>query len=174
MYADDVSSPFRDTNHEPEIWLQSRHKWQILGLTNSVSQIGFNHQSNGRGGDLSRSWNRIFVNFIFEKTNFALSIKPWIDIGENKDNPDIDDFLGYGEIRAGYAWKDHTLGIMIRNVLESSFEKGTVELSWSFPLWSYEYLRGYVQYFNGYGESLVDYDRHANTIGVGVSVTDFL
>ena len=63
---------------------------------------------------------------------------------------------------------------MVRNAMESGFSKGTVELSWSFPLGNYEYFRGYVQYFNGYGQSLVDYNQHVNSIGIGVSFTDFL
>lgn len=64
--------------------------------------------------------------------------------------------------------------MMFRNVVESGFEKGTVELSWSFPLGSYPYFRGYVQFFNGYGQSLIDYNQHVNSIGIGLSLTDYL
>jgi phospholipase A1 len=63
---------------------------------------------------------------------------------------------------------------MSRNNLQSGFESGAVELSWSFPLWNYPYLKGYVQYFSGYGESLIDYDQYVNRIGIGVSLTDWL
>ena len=63
---------------------------------------------------------------------------------------------------------------MSRNNLESGFSKGAVELSWSFPLWNYPYFKGYVQYFTGYGESLIDYNNYVNTIGVGVAISDWL
>jgi len=177
LYNDDVSSPFRETNHEPEAWIQFRQDWQIFGMTNAVNQFGFNHQSNGRGGELSRSWNRIFANFLFERGNLALSLKPWYRIPEDDDdddNPDIEDFLGYGEIRTVYKLNRHTLGFMLRNAIESDFDYTTVELSWSFPLGNYPHFRGYAQYFNGYGNSLVDYNQEANIIGIGISLTDYL
>ena len=63
---------------------------------------------------------------------------------------------------------------MLRNILDSGFEKGTVELSWSFPVGDYKHMKGYVQYINGYGESLIDYNQHVNRIGVGIALTDWL
>jgi phospholipase A1 len=63
---------------------------------------------------------------------------------------------------------------MSRNNLESGFDKGAVELSWSFPLWDYPFLKGYVQYFYGYGESLIDYNNRVNKIGLGISLSDWL
>jgi phospholipase A1 len=61
---------------------------------------------------------------------------------------------------------------MFRNNLRTSGNKGAIELGWSFPL--YRKLKGYVQYFNGYGQSILDYNDAANTIGVGLALTDFL
>lgn len=171
------SEPFRETNHEPESWLQMKNDWTIFGFRNSINSLGIVHQSNGQSGDLSRTWNRVFGNFIFEKGDWALSIKPWVwvfqEYGE-MDNPDIDDYLGHGEFRAAYAHNGHVISGMLRNQLESGFDRGAVELSWSFPVFGYPYLKGYVQYFNGYGESLIDYNRKVNRIGIGISVTDWL
>jgi len=171
------SAPFRETNHEPEAWLQFNNDWKILGFKNAANHIGFVHQSNGRGGELSRSWDRVYANFLFERKNFALSIKPWYRIPENgddDDNPDITDFLGHYELRGMYKWNDHVFSVMSRNNLESGFSKGALELSWSFPLGKYPYLKGYVQYFTGYGESLIDYDNYVNRIGIGLALTDWL
>lgn len=173
----DSSAPFRETNHEPEGWVQFNPSWEFFGFKNSANMVGIVHQSNGRGGVLSRSWNRIYANFLIERGNFALSIKPWYRIPENDDdddNPDITDFLGHSEIRAAYKWENHVFSVMSRNNLESGFDNGAVELSWSFPLWDYPYLKGYVQFFSGYGESLIDYDRYVNKIGVGFAISDWL
>lgn len=173
----DNSAPFRETNHEPEGWLQFNTKWDFYGFTNTANMLGIVHQSNGRGGVLSRSWNRLYANFIVERGNLALSFKPWYRIQEDEiddDNPDLTDYLGHYELRASYKWNDNVFSVMSRNNLESGFEKGAVELSWSFPLWDYPYLKGYVQYFSGYGESLIDYNNYVNKIGIGFAITDWL
>lgn len=171
------SAPFRETNHEPEIWAEFTPGWEFLGFTNSKNAVGLVHQSNGRGGTLSRSWNRAYANFIVERDDLALSFKPWYRFKEDADdddNPDITDYLGHYELRAAYKWNKHVFSAMSRNNLESGFSKGAVELGWSFPLGNYPYLKGYMQFFNGYGESLIDYDKNVNRIGIGIALTDWL
>ncbi len=172
--GNDISSPFRETNHEPEIWVQTDPDFDIFGFDMAIAAFGLNHQSNGRSVNLSRSWNRLFAHFIFQNGNFAVGIKPWIIIGDDDDNPDIDDFMGHGQITFAYKWEDHVFTLMSRNNIESGFSEGAVEASWSFPLWDFPYLKGYIQYFSGYGESLIDYDNYVNRLGVGVSLTDLL
>lgn len=177
VYNHEISAPFRETNHEPEIWAQFTPSWEIFGFENVANTIGLVHQSNGQGGVLSRSWNRVFANFVFARGNFAIDFKPWIRFSEkpeNDDNPDITDYLGHYEIRAGYKWKGQVFTLMSRNNLESGFDRGAIEAGWSFPLWKYPYLKGYIQYFHGYGESLIDYDRRVNRIGIGISLNDWL
>ena len=177
VYNTDESSPFRETNHEPELWAQFHPGWELWGFTNTWNSFGIVHQSNGRGGTLSRSWNRVYAWMTIERGNFAMSVKPWYRIPEDDaddDNPDITDYLGHYELSATYTWEDHVFSVMSRNNLESGFDKGAVELSWSFPLWDYPYLKGYVQYFNGFGESLIDYNHRVNRIGIGFSLTDWL
>jgi phospholipase A1 len=175
-YNSDFSSPFRDTNHEPEAWLQYNTDWELFwGIKCRLLQAGIWHQSNGRAEPLSRSWNRLYLNAVFERGDLAFSIKPWYRIPEDEeddDNPDIERYLGYGELGAAYKWRGNTFSMMFRNNLRTSGNKGAIELGWSFPL--YRKLKGYVQYFNGYGQSILDYNDAANTIGVGLALTDFL
>jgi phospholipase A1 len=45
-------------------------------------------------------------------------------------------------------------------------------LSWSFPL--NDKVKGYVKYFNGYGETLLDYNHRSNRVSVGFVVADWL
>jgi phospholipase A1 len=177
VYNSDISAPFRETNYEPEAWLQFRPDWSFWGIKNVVNVIGINHQSNGRTEPLSRSWNRIFASFIFQKGNLGFSIKPWIRLSEDAeddDNPDITDYLGHYELRLAYKWKEHTFSLMSRNNIESGFSEGAVEGTWSFPLGNYKYLKGYIQGFSGYGQSLIDYNVYQKSVGIGFAITDFL
>ncbi len=177
VYNTEESSPFRETDHEPEVWVQFHPDWEFMGFRNTWNSFGFNHQSNGRGGMLSRSWNRLFAWLTVERGNLALSIKPWVRLpegDEDDDNPDLTDYLGHYEFLASYEWRGHVFSLMSRNNLESGFSRGAVELSWSFPFPGWPYLKGYVQYFNGYGQSLIDYNQYVNCIGIGFSLTDWL
>ncbi|WP_341502067.1 phospholipase A [Gallaecimonas sp. GXIMD4217] len=173
-YNDDISAPFRETNHEPELFLAFDISDDWFGIKPKYALFGFNHQSNGRSEPLSRSWNRLYADFIFETENLVLSVKPWYRIPESReedDNPDIDKYLGHGEITGVYVMGDYQLDFMVRNNLRSD-NRGAVQLGVSFPLWGK--MKGYVQYFNGYGESLIEYNRHSQSIGVGIMLTNWL
>lgn len=176
-YNSDISEPFRETNHEPEIWMQFVNDSDILGFRNIANSIGFVHQSNGLAGTQSRSWNRLYANSILIKGPLALGIKVWLKFSgdsSDTDNPDISNYLGHGELRAIYKQTDHTFSLMSRNNLESGFSRGAIELGWSFPTGNRKDLKGYLQLFSGYGESLTDYNHLVNTIGVGIIMSDWL
>jgi len=180
MYNTELSSPFRETNYQPELFYSLQNDWQLGDWTNRVILLGAEHQSNGRTQLLSRSWNRIYANFVFEKENWVVSFKPWYRIPEDEktdpnqpdgdDNPDIDQFMGNFELTTVYQWDDQNISLMLRNNLRSD-NHGAVQIDWSFPMG--KRFKGYVQYFNGYGESLIDYDHNIERFGLGVLLTDF-
>lgn len=177
LYSNDISSPFRDTNFEPELFLSFENHWKIFGFTNRLNYIGIVHQSNGRSDPLSRSWNRVFATFVFNRGNFAWALKAWWRIPEDEesdDNPDIQQYLGYGELRAAYKWGRQTFDLMWRNNLDFDENRGAVEIGWTFPLPGTDRIKGYVQYFNGYGQCLLDYNASASTFGAGFLLTDWL
>ncbi|MCU0841137.1 MAG: phospholipase A [Thiobacillaceae bacterium] len=174
LYNDDISSPFRETNYEPEVFVSFPTRYDLLGLTGRFVNVGFVHQSNGRSDPLSRSWNRLYAQFGFEYgDNFSLLFKPWYRIeedGDDDDNPDITDFVGDFELLASYRLGGHTLSALGRTSFE--LEHGFLQLDWTFPL--YQNLKGYVQATTGYGESLLDYNHQQNTIGIGISLVDWM
>ncbi|QEM70228.1 phospholipase A [Geobacter sp. FeAm09] len=174
-YNSSISSPFREINFEPEIFMCFKTDYKLLGLTGKQVGIGFDHQSNGMSKPLSRSWNRVVANFVFESRDTYIALRPWFRIPEkakDDDNPSIEKYYGYGELNVLQKLNKHTLTFMLRNNLRPSGNKGAVQFDWSFPL--HKKFKGYVQYFIGYGESLVDYNHLNNRIGIGVMLTDWL
>jgi len=181
-YNTDISTPFRETMYEPEIMFTYQKPLSIFGLTADRSYISLNHQSNGQAGQLSRSWNRVIGGVVFNSGDFIWGVQAWWRIPEEQksdefdptgdDNPNIEDYLGHGEFVALWQIAEgHNIDMELRNNL-SSDNKGSVLLGWSFPLTNH--LRGYVQYFNGYGESLIYYNHHSERLGIGVKLTDWL
>lgn len=173
VYNGSESRPFRETNYEPELMLAFHPDRELAGWRWRLLVVGLNHQSNGRGEPLSRSWNRVYAQFGVEKGNFGLLIRPWWRIPEsdsNDDNPDLTRYLGHGDVVAVYRWGRHTLSALGR--FNVSSQKGALQLGWSFPL--ARRLNGYIQGFTGYGESLIDYNVSQSTIGIGISLADHL
>lgn len=169
-YNTDISRPFRETNHEPEMILSVINDWEIFGFRNVMNQLILSHQSNGQSGVLSRSWNRVKGRAIFERGNLAFSITPWYRLPEDSDkddNPDIDDFYGHYELTGAYTRNDHIVSFMTRRPFS---DKGALQLDWSFPISST--VRGYVKLFDGYGASLIDYNVRTQSVGLGVTFTD--
>lgn len=174
-YNDTISAPFRETNYAPEAMLVLRTDYSLAGFRGRFVNFGLIHQSNGRSEPLSRSWNRVYAQFGLERGNLAVLVRPWYRIPDNEhksDNPDIEDYLGHGDLQLVYRNGRQSYSLLLRNNFERKQNRGAFELSWGFPL--YGRLNGYVQYFNGYGESLIDYDHRQQTIGIGIGLAEGL
>lgn len=184
VYNHDISAPFRETNYRPEVFYQAPLPFRS-GNGMWLGRIGLEHESNGRSQLLSRSWNRAYITLGYAADNWLLGIQPWYRFKEDKkedpqpgqppaskgdDNPDILDYMGHYEITGAYKYRklDFT-GMFRRNF---STGKGAHEIGVTFPLWGR--LKGYTQYFDGYGESLIDYNNKNLRIGIGFLLTDAL
>jgi phospholipase A1 len=175
VYNSTLSRPFRETDYEPEAMLVFDTSYHVLGWEGRLLGIGFNHQSNGRGLPLSRSWNRLIANVGFERDGWTVMIRPWWRIPEARridDNPDISDYVGRGEVEIVHEWNSQEFGLTLRDSFRGgSRQHGSMRFGWSFPIAGN--LRGYAELFKGYGESLIDYNHNATYLGVGVSLLDW-
>jgi phospholipase A1/A2 len=173
VYNGDVSRPFRENNYMPELFVSYRPGVDLGGGFNwNLLNFGYNHQSNGRTDVLSRSWDRLFATVGVERENLALYGTVWYRLPENSnqdDNPDITDYYGYGELTGLYRWRGNSFKLSARGNVATG--KGSVQAGWFTPPLLGP-LRGYVQVFSGYGESLIDYNWNQSTVGVGVALND--
>lgn len=175
VYNAETSRPFRETNHEPELMLAFRNGYSLGGWHGRLLGVGINHQSNGRADPISRSWNRVMVNVGLDREDWAVVIRPWwrIPDPEDKDeNPDIEDYVGRGDVTLVHRWNGHEFALMARHSFRTGEDsRGAVQFDWAFPIT--RTLHGHVQVFDGYGESLIDYDHRATYFGLGVSLLEW-
>lgn len=167
------SSPFRETNYEPQIFLGWVTDYQLGGWTLREIETGFNHESNGRSDPTSRSWNRVYARAMAQNGNWQVDLKPWYRLPESEssdDNKDITKYMGYYRLKVGYALGDSVITATGRYNWNSGF--GAAELGWSYPI--SEHVRFYTQLFSGYGESIIDYNYRQTRFGIGVTLNDML
>lgn len=170
----DRSSPFRETNYKPEIFITFPYGEKDKTILKDFT-AGFLHESNGQGEPNSRSWNRIYLQSNFQINEFLITPRIWYRIPESAkddDNPDLEDYLGYGDLSILFPYKEHTFKLKLRNNLKFDDDnKGFVQLNWNFPFFGSKNSFGYVELSSGYGDSLIDYDKEINRISFGISLS---
>lgn len=176
LYADAISSPFRETNYRPEIFYLAPTRMSVLG-GHILLGTGFEHQSNGQVQGLSRSWNRLFGLIGYERGRLALLLQPWYRLPEREkedpldpegdDNPGVLDFYGNAEFRVLWRGGRHDVSLRVHG--NPSTGKGGGTLAVTFPLRGP--VRGYASIFDGYGQSLIDHDRYQHRISIGVALS---
>ncbi|MFP4194141.1 MAG: phospholipase A [Desulfobacterales bacterium] len=176
---DSASQPFKDTSYKPELFFLSPAIYsRNEGVSRLFVQTGFQHESNGRGGELSRSTNYAYIRPIFvfyhEKTRIGFQVAPklWTYAGNHDDtNPDLHRYRGYFdlEIKAG-----RTDRLVIGSSVRWAAEGGSLYLDATYPLHSLMpvdldvYL--HAQYVNALAESLIDYTERTRAVRLGISI----
>ncbi|QYM77855.1 phospholipase A [Horticoccus luteus] len=174
------SSPFYDSSYMPEIFYErlepaanQKGDWvHWLGY-----QGGLMHESNGRDGLSSRSLNIAFVRPMlmlghFDGWNLILAPRVFAYVGGLSDNPTMANYRGHVEWNA-YLGKNGGMALAITGRTGSGFHKGSLQLDLTYPLKSRLgniatfFL---VQYFNGYGEGLLNFDERSDTWRAGFSL----
>ena len=172
IYNTELSRPFRELNYEPEVILNFPLNFEFIGFDIRMVGIGFDHQSNGRDLPRSRSWNRIMFNLAMERKNLQINLKPWIRLKDEIDeNPLITDHIGRGEAIVVYKLKKHTFYAIATNSLSLNHNRRSLQFNYLYPIKAN--LNAQLQIFNGYGETLIDYNHKQTTVGIGVSFIDW-
>jgi phospholipase A1 len=174
LYNRKESSPFRETVYNPEVF----YRWIGEGdwLKNLGADGGFEHQSNGKNLPDSRSWNRFYVAPFLAYGKTLIYLKAWYRLpekaktgptdSEGDDNPDIERYLGHGELQIQQQlFTNHLAHLKLR--ANTNTGKGAIAFNYSIP--SKNGATYYsLNFFSGYGESLIDYNQRITRIGFGV------
>lgn len=175
VYNEDNSRSFRATDYQPEIFVTQPVTANLpFGGRLRMLGAGAIHHSNGQSDPLSRSWNRAYLMAGAEWGKLSVIPRLWArvdgDSGSDDDNPDIEDYMGYGDIKFLYDLPDQkSLSGTLR--YNPSTNKGAAQIDYTYPLT--ENVNGIVQLFQGYGESIIDYNHENTSIGFGIVLNDW-
>jgi outer membrane phospholipase A len=172
------SSPFYDTSYMPELLFESQHvvdPGSRGGMKFLGYQVALKHESNGKAGPTSRSLNTAYFRTALafgrlDGWNLLLVPRVFTYVGDLSNNHDLRTYRGYGDITAVLGRNDGpALSVNTRLA-----RRGTVQADLTLPLKSdkfFDFATYFlIQYWDGYGESLLDYNRRTTMVRAGFSL----
>lgn len=172
------SSPFRDLNYNPELFY--RYSFGS-GVFRSVDFGIWEHNSNGKDGADSRSFDSNYLRLNLEKTGRRWTVRFSTQAsylhGFDKTNQDIQDYIGPLSLSISFiqlfdAWFDKSeisLQASPGGKFAHLWDRGGYQLSWSFRLGKISLVPAfYLQYYRGYAENLLNYNVNVDQFRGGV------
>ena len=164
------SMPMRDFNFNPGIGL-AKHlfvRGQYIGKLTFMVE----HESNGRDGIESRSWNKISLGCnVFIDPNFMVHGKAWIPIIDGQNNKDILDYGGIYQVGMMANSQNKRFSFALTMVKRRGWNlnyNSIWEISYRIFKKDNQFL--FLQYYNGYGENLLDYNRFHSRLRMGIVI----
>ncbi len=163
------SFPMRDLNFNPGIGLGHLIVYHNKYIGHAIFML--EHESNGKDGEASRSWNKVSLSGTLMLNRYMeMQLKTWLPIVDGENNRNI--LRYYGLAQAGLLYRSENRRVqtgMLVTWRAHSFSFNTQwELSLKVSRHANQYL--FVQYYNGYGENLLDYDRFRSVLRVGMVI----
>lgn len=161
------SAPFAENNYNPSIGFGRnfiRNK-RIEG----IGFLQFEHESNGRDSIYSRSWNRVtFTGIYIPDQNFTIQAKLWIAMMVAKENKHLTRYAGIGHLAGTYTNDD---GRFTTSVVMQKRGGWNLNANWqvdvAYRLFKFDNQYIYLQFFNGYAESMIDYKQFSRYVRIG-------
>lgn len=159
------SRPFTDNNYNPGLVASTP-----LILENKLKgmvSVSAEHESNGRDGDESRSWNYITLSGIyFHNIYFSVQSKLWYGLVDKEGNSDLFKYRGYGLLALNYRSFSDRLGATLVVNPGSASVNTQLEVSFKTSKNLNQYL--FLQWYQGYGENLLEYNRYTSMVRIGI------
>lgn len=159
------SLPMTDLNFNPGIGLckplfvKNRYIGKLL--------LVLEHESNGRDGADSRSWNRLtFGANIIVDPCLSVHGKIWIPIIDSGNNRDITEYCGIYQVGTTFQKDRWNASVVLVKRAGWNLNYNTIiELAWQLSKKHNQYL--FLQYYNGYGEGLLEYNKFHSQLRLG-------
>lgn len=170
-----ASKPFKDNSYRPSFfwkWERTDERTWLDG-----ARLGWEHESNGRAGLESRSINILFLRPEWRwrrEGGRILEFTPKVYTYLNKsENPDIPAYRGYVDWRVRYDSGGQWIATAVARIGTAQHGSVLLDLSRRTRDMRVGPLSGYlhIQYFNGYGEDIVDYNvRRRSQLRIGLAI----
>ena len=114
VYAE--SAFFRESNYQPEFFVKIPSYKFFKNTLLKGFKVSAIHQSNGRGGDYERSWNRVSLSTFFQYKNLITELETWYRLPDNIDyNSDLTDYIGDGQIKFMLPYEKHLFTLALHS-----------------------------------------------------------
>lgn len=164
------SMPMHDFTFNPGVGIGKPlfSKGRFLGKATLMLE----HMSNGRDSIQSRSWNRVALGAsIMIDEQLTVDGKAWVPIVDGMNNKDIIKYVGLFQGGVTYISRNRKFGASVHIVKRGNWKldfNTTIDLFWR-P-WDRANQYFFMQWFNGYGETLLDYNVFHNRLRVGIVI----
>lgn len=162
------SLPMGDINFNPALGISKPffNRGRYVGKLTLMVE----HESNGRDGDASRSWNKVsLAGMVLLDENLMVHAKIWIPIVDGENNRDITKYCGIYQSGVYFTTpnKRWTFGLTWVKRGNFKLDFNTIwEASWN--VHKKTNLNLFAQYYNGYGEDLLHYNQFRSMLRVGL------
>lgn len=164
------SMPMTDLNFNPGIGLTKPLfvKNRFVGKVNLVLE----HESNGRDGIESRSWNKVSLGgSIMIDPRITVHGKFWIPIVDGQNNRDILDYCGIYQVGTSFMSTNSRWGASVILTKRRGWKLNyNTVLEFSYRIFPRDNQYIFVQYYNGYGEGLLAYKEFHSQLRVGIVI----
>lgn len=164
------SMPVHDLNFNPGIGLSKLliAKDRVIGRASVLIE----HESNGRDSTFSRSWNKIsFCGSIFLSPQFIIHAKYWIPIVDGKHNKDILYYKGIYQNGIQVMSNDKRFGLAVTLIKRKGWNLNfNTIVEFNYRLFKRDNQFFFIQYYNGYGENLIDYNKYHTRLRAGIVI----
>lgn len=160
------SFPFRDINFNPSIGLAK----PLVYKNRYLGEIAFQleHESNGKDGEDSRSWNKVSFGGQFKiNHHWSYFTKLWVPIVDGENNRNIVRYRGWATSAISYNQKEKFNTSLVINKRGGNILNANITMNFAYRLFHDENQYLFFEFYNGYGEGLLDYNQFHQRFRLG-------